>query len=153
MTSSVHHLGAACVSAIFAWIGAALVVAFDDAAFAQSASTAAAPPSAEPAMSPGRRFSQTNGAALYGQVCAACHMSNAEGAVGAAAYPPLARNPKLEAAGYPVIVLLYGFRSMPALGRMMADEQVAEVVNYVRTHFGNSYDDPVSAADVKAARP
>ena len=34
----------------------------------------------------------------------------------------------------------------------MSDEQVADVVNYVRTHFGNSYPDAVSAADVAAAR-
>ncbi|WP_374651574.1 cytochrome c [Rhizorhabdus sp.] len=41
---------------------------------------------------------------------------------------------------------------MPALGRMMTDEQVAEVVNYVRTHFGNSYVDRVTAEEVKAVR-
>jgi mono/diheme cytochrome c family protein len=35
---------------------------------------------------------------------------------------------------------------------MMSDEQAADVINYVRTHFGNSYDDAVSAADIKAAR-
>ena len=41
---------------------------------------------------------------------------------------------------------------MPPLGRMMSDEQVADVVNYVRTHFGNSYADALSAGDVAAAR-
>jgi mono/diheme cytochrome c family protein len=35
----------------------------------------------------------------------------------------------------------------------MSDEQVAAVVNYVRTHFGNSYQDAVTAEDAKAARP
>jgi mono/diheme cytochrome c family protein len=35
---------------------------------------------------------------------------------------------------------------------MMSDAQVADVVNYVRTHFGNSYDDAVSAADVAGVR-
>jgi mono/diheme cytochrome c family protein len=34
----------------------------------------------------------------------------------------------------------------------MSDAQVADVVNYVRTHFSNSYSDAVSAADVSAAR-
>ena len=47
---------------------------------------------------------------------------------------------------------LDGLRGMPPLGRMMSDEQVADVVNYVRTHFGNSYADPLSAAEVAAAR-
>ena len=34
----------------------------------------------------------------------------------------------------------------------MTDEQVADVVNYVRTHFGNSYADAVSAAQAATAR-
>ncbi len=36
---------------------------------------------------------------------------------------------------------------------MMSDTQVAEVVNYVRTQFGNRYGDAVAPEDVKAARP
>ena len=28
---------------------------------------------------------------------------------------------------------------MPPFGEMMSDDQVAAVVNYVRTHFGNKY--------------
>ena len=35
---------------------------------------------------------------------------------------------------------------------MMSDEQAADVVNYVRSHFGNDYRDTVSAAAVQAAR-
>jgi mono/diheme cytochrome c family protein len=42
---------------------------------------------------------------------------------------------------------------MPALGRTMSEEQVADVVNYVRHRFGPRGDDPVSAAEIKAARP
>lgn len=45
-----------------------------------------------------------------------------------------------------------GLHGMPAVGRMMTDQQVADVVNYVRTHFGNKYKDSVTAAQVKAAR-
>lgn len=119
------------------------------AALAQSA----ARPSAEPGMSPGRRFTEQGGEALYANVCAACHQADAKGAVGAAAYPALAANEKLAASGYPLTVLLYGLRGMPPVGRMMNDQQVADVVNYLRTHFGNSYGDPLSAEDVKAARP
>lgn len=32
----------------------------------------------------------------------------------------------------------------PAFGTMMNDGQVAAVVNYLRTHFGNNYQDAVS---------
>jgi mono/diheme cytochrome c family protein len=35
---------------------------------------------------------------------------------------------------------------------MMSDQQAADVINYVRAHFGNRYGDAVSAADVETAR-
>jgi mono/diheme cytochrome c family protein len=41
---------------------------------------------------------------------------------------------------------------MPPIGGMMTDQQVADVVNYVRTHFGNKFKDAVTVADVKAMR-
>jgi mono/diheme cytochrome c family protein len=41
---------------------------------------------------------------------------------------------------------------MPAFGTMMNDGQVAAVVNYLRTHFGNNYHDAVSTKDVKDVR-
>jgi mono/diheme cytochrome c family protein len=79
-------------------------------------------------------------------------MPDAKGAVGAGMYPALAKNPKLEVAGYPVAVVTNGQKAMPAFGGMMSDQQIADVVNYVRTHFGNSYKDKVTPADVKSAR-
>ena len=33
----------------------------------------------------------------------------------------------------------------------MRDHQVAAVVNYIRTNFGNDYNDPVTAEDVVGA--
>ena len=114
------------------------------------AGVAAADPPAP--MSPGWRFSQTTGEALFANACQACHMGNAEGAVGAGRYPALARNAKLATSGYVLDVVLHGYKAMPAVGRLMTDEQVAAVVNYVRTHFGNSYTDAVSASDVKNVR-
>jgi mono/diheme cytochrome c family protein len=36
---------------------------------------------------------------------------------------------------------------------MMTDDQVAAVINYVRTHFGNTYQDAVTSDEVKSARP
>jgi len=41
---------------------------------------------------------------------------------------------------------------MPPFGAMMSDDQVAAVVNYLRTHFHNNYQDTVTAEDVKIAR-
>jgi mono/diheme cytochrome c family protein len=79
-------------------------------------------------------------------------MSDAKGASGAGSYPSLAGNSNLEAGGYPVAVVVNGQRGMPALGAMMSDDQVAAVVNYLRTHFGNNYKDAVTTADVSAVR-
>ena len=79
-------------------------------------------------------------------------MPDGKGATGAGTYPALASNPNLSIAEYPVTVVLHGLRGMPPVGYFLTDDQVAAVVNYVRTHFGNNYPDAVGAADVKAAR-
>lgn len=98
-------------------------------------------------------FTEQGGEAIFKNVCQGCHMPQAQGAVGAGMYPALAKNPKLEVAGYPVSVVVNGQKAMPALGGMFSDQQVADVVNYIRTHFGNNYKDKVTPADVKATRP
>jgi mono/diheme cytochrome c family protein len=79
-------------------------------------------------------------------------MPEGKGAIGAGAYPPLAGDKNLEANGYPVSIVVNGQHGMPPFGEMMNDDQIAAVVNYVRTHFGNNYQDAVAAEDVKAVR-
>ena len=98
------------------------------------------------------RFMPRDGEVLYRSSCQACHMAEGQGASGAGVYPALARNPKLRTAKYPVFLVVNGTRAMPPFGDQMDDEQVAAVVNYLRSHFGNDYKDTVSAADVNAAR-
>ena len=105
-----------------------------------------------PTLSPGFRFSETTGEAIYSNACQACHMSKGEGAVGAGRYPALAKNANLGTSGYVVSVVLGGSKAMPPMGKLMTNEQVAAVVNYVRTHFGNTYADAVSASDVQSVR-
>ena len=94
------------------------------------------------------KFMEPDGEKLFRRVCAACHMPDAMGATGAGTYPALAKNPKLAAGGYPVFVVMKGLNGMPALGSMMTDQQVADTVNYVRTHFGNKYKVVVKPEDV-----
>ena len=103
--------------------------------------------------SPAYRFTEQSGEQLFANVCQGCHMPAAKGAVGAGVYPSLAGNKNLEAGGYPVYVVVRGQRAMPPFGAMMSDDQVAAVVNYLRTHFGNDYKDAVTAEDVKVVRP
>ena len=106
-----------------------------------------------PFLSPGRKFAEQGGAAIYASVCAACHQADAKGAEGAGTYPALAGNSTLASADYMLQVVIRGQRGMPPVGSMMSDQQVADVVNYVRSHFGNDYGDRVLAAAVEAARP
>lgn len=120
-----------------------LAVAVTPSAFADSAGVN---------FSQGHNFTETTGEALYANVCAACHMDKGQGAVGAGHYPALAKNENLESGGYPTTIVLHGQKAMPPIGQMMSDDQVAAVVNYVRTHFGNDYKDAVTAQDVKDLR-
>jgi mono/diheme cytochrome c family protein len=97
-------------------------------------------------------FPEQGGEALYRAVCQGCHMPNGQGASGAGAYPALAGNVHLEASGYPVLMVLNGHGAMPSFANALTDLQIADVVTYVRSHFGNTYADPVTPAAVKAAR-
>ncbi|RUM99636.1 c-type cytochrome [Pseudaminobacter arsenicus] len=122
------------------------------ALFAALGTPAAFADSAGATVSQGDKFSEETGEALYSNVCQACHMEEGKGAIGAGKYPPLAKNENLESAGYPIFVILHGQKGMPAVGQMMSDEQVAAVVNYIRTNFGNDYKDEVTAQDVADTR-
>ena len=89
------------------------------------------------------------GEQVFQQVCQACHMADAKGATGAATVPALAGNTHLANAGYPITMVLYGRGAMPSLTFMLTPAQIANVVGYVRTHFGNNYPGTVTEADVK----
>jgi mono/diheme cytochrome c family protein len=89
------------------------------------------------------------GEQVYQQVCQACHMADAKGGAGAATIPALAKNPRLAEAGYPIGMIAQGRGAMPPLTDLLGASQIAAVVTYVRTHFGNSYKKPVTEAEVK----
>ena len=110
------------------------------------------PPTQGGAFAPRGHFVQSDGAALYRAICQGCHMPDARGARGAGMYPALAGNPKLASADYPAVMVLGGRRGMPAFGDSLSDEQVAEVVNYVRSHFDNRHTDTISPKDVARLR-
>jgi mono/diheme cytochrome c family protein len=104
-------------------------------------------------LSTGFRFTEQTGEQLFASSCQGCHMPDGQGATGAGTYPSLAKDSNLAASGYPVYVVVRGQKAMPPIGMMMSDDQVAAVVNYLRTHFGNQYNDAVTAEDVKRVRP
>jgi mono/diheme cytochrome c family protein len=110
------------------------------------------PPVRNRPMQRGGLFPMQDGEAIYKGVCQGCHMPDAKGAVGAGAYPALASNENLETAGYPIGVIVKGQKAMPSFAEYFDDQQIANVVNYVRTHFGNKYRDKVKPEDVKLMR-
>ncbi|MBP0595188.1 c-type cytochrome [Paraburkholderia sp. LEh10] len=103
-------------------------------------------------ISPGYRFTEKSGEALYNATCAGCHMPDGKGAQGAGHYPALADNPAVEAAPYVIVNVLHGRKAMPSFGDAMNDDQVAAVVNYTRTHFGNRFAGSVTPSQVRSLR-
>lgn len=102
-----------------------------------------------------------SGEQIYTQICQGCHMPDGRGAEGAGRYPALAGNPLLASANYVALTVLNGRRNMPAFKPVanfefffgptsLNDKQVAEIVNYVRTHFGNEFLEPINASDIAA---
>ena len=90
-----------------------------------------------------------SGQQVYQQICQACHMADAKGGVGAGTIPALANNPRLSGAAYPITVVVRGKGGMPPFSTILDPAQVAAVVSYVRTHFGNAFAKPVTEDDVK----
>ncbi|MCC4586227.1 cytochrome c [Xanthomonas melonis] len=101
---------------------------------------------------PQQRFARASGREVYQAICQGCHMPAGHGAQGAGEYPALATNPKLAAGPYVTMMVLDGHAGMPGFADLLDDRQVAEVVSYVRTHFGNEYSERVTADDVKLLR-
>lgn len=95
------------------------------------------------------------GEAVYNSVCAGCHMPDGEGAVGAGVYPALAGNEALAAPAYPIFMVLEGQGAMPPFGSILDDQQIADVVDYIRSNFGNDFIEEwgeASAAEVSEMR-
>jgi mono/diheme cytochrome c family protein len=100
----------------------------------------------------GPPFAMQGGEAVYRGVCQGCHMADAKGATGAGSYPALAGNARLASGGYVLTMVMNGHKGMPPFRGHFTNQQIADVVNYVRKHFGNRYKDAVKPADVQALR-
>jgi mono/diheme cytochrome c family protein len=104
---------------------------------------------------------EASGQEIYGRICQGCHMPNAQGAIGAGRYPKLGGDPALVSWQYAALRVLNGKGAMPGFGRLAApmefpapvhlsDAQIADVVNYVRSHFGNRYKPDVKPEQIAA---
>jgi ubiquinol-cytochrome c reductase cytochrome b subunit len=99
------------------------------------------------------------GAQVYVTNCSGCHGASATGQPGL--FPPLAKNPVVGAADPKELIHIveYGMQgkiavngasyegTMPAWKGNLTDKQIADVLTYIRSSFGNSAP-PVSTADL-----
>jgi len=92
----------------------------------------------------------TLGAKVFAQNCAACHQASGQGIKGA--FPALAGDPFV--LGDPKTVAyvpLHGRGGMPNFSEDLSDAEIAAVLTYVRSSWGN-HAPPVEVATVAAVR-
>ena len=103
------------------------------------------------------------GKAVYGRICAACHLGSGKGVPGNN-IPPLAGSAIAQGdARKPIGIVLHGLRGpierngvqingqMAAWKDQLSDQEIADVLTYVRANFGNT-GAAVTADEVKALR-
>jgi len=98
----------------------------------------------------GQAQSQPTGEQLYNDNCAACHQQAGQGIPGA--FPALAGDKV--ALGDPKVVtfvVLTGRGGMPAFKDSLNDADLAMIITYVRSAWGNKAK-PITAADFASAR-
>lgn len=103
------------------------------------------------------------GANLFKANCASCHQPSGKGIPGT--YPALAGSAFAQGdPSVPIRIVLHGFQGkierngtafngvMPPLGGVLSDEDIANILTYVRSSWGNSADavDAAMVADVRA---
>ena len=109
------------------------------------------------------KLKSTSGEEIFQHICQGCHMPDGKGAIGAGKYPALAGDAALASTEFMAVTLLQGRRNMPAFGGTgdmgmffavptLTDEQIAAVINYVRSHFGNHFKGAATPAQVAALR-
>jgi mono/diheme cytochrome c family protein len=103
-----------------------------------------------------------HGKQLFDENCAACHQADGSGLAGA--FPPLKANAVVNDsdATEHIHIVLFGLEGktidgvkydspMPAWSGMFNDKEIADIIDYERSAWGN-HGKPVTAADVAAIR-
>lgn len=103
-----------------------------------------------------------SGKKIHEQTCMPCHQVDAGGVPGL--NPPLRKSPYVEGSSAGLIgIVLQGLNDgveisgetysnpMPAFSRVLSDEEIADVLTYLRSHFGNKAG-PVSLKQVARLR-
>ena len=107
-------------------------------------------PAALAAALPLAHAQDVDGKSLFAKNCAACHQASGKGIPGA--FPALAGNAFVQGApGDVASVLLKGRGGMPDFSGSLDDGEIAQVLTYVRSSWGNSAA-PVTEQDVGGTR-
>lgn len=134
-----------------------------DAAKVAAAAAAPLPATGSAAGQPGVSSASAAGASVYSNNCSACHGATGQGTPGA--FPPLAGNAAVTAADPKDIIhtVLDGRTgplsvggttyngTMPAWKSQLKPDEIAAVLTYIRSTWGNNAS-PVTEAQVKAAK-
>jgi cytochrome c oxidase cbb3-type subunit 2 len=134
----------------------------DESTGAISGDSRTGAPASTAAPSAGSGEAAAKGHALFTATCAACHQATGEGLPGV--FPPLKGNPAVNDAdpSHHIHVILHGLQGanvggivysspMPPFGATLSDADVANIMNYERSSWGN-HGAPVAAAQVSAER-
>jgi mono/diheme cytochrome c family protein len=93
---------------------------------------------------------EADAATLFTQNCAACHQAKGEGIPGA--FPALAGNPLVQGDPKgPAWLLTHGRGGMPNFAEEMSDAEIAKILTYVRSSWGNKAG-PLDAGMVASVR-
>jgi cytochrome c6 len=92
--------------------------------------------------------SQPDGAAIYASNCASCHKADGKGG---GPFPALAGSSQVTAKDPTAIIVVteHGKALMPAFKPRLSNAEIAAVITYVRTMWGNKAT-PVTEAEVAA---
>lgn len=102
--------------------------------------------------------SEQRGKMIYEQTCLPCHQVDAGGVPGMT--PPLRKSPYVQGSRAKLVsIILQGLNDgveidgetysnpMPPFGAVLKDREIADVLSYVRSHFGNKAG-PISQSQV-----
>lgn len=98
---------------------------------------------------PGFIFAQDSiGGSLFRDNCAECHQPNGQGI--ANIYPALAGNKLVASSAVDMaLVILIGRGEMPSFARVLSNNEIAEIINYVRNAWGNA-GEPINEETVES---
>ena len=99
-----------------------------------------------------------HGASVYLSYCSGCHQADGKGVAGK--FPPLAGNPVVSAQdpGNVFRVILGGipqrpgYAAMPGFAAQLSNQQIADLVNYLRASWGNAAPANASVANIATLR-